>query len=104
MLSRAQRAGASIGLFSHALYQRQGQPAIRRIFGLLSLARKYSAAAVDDACAAALELGAHDSHFVRRYLERKPLIPIPLRQVDPIIRQLELYRDLIENRTQENPE
>lgn len=104
MLNRAQKAGANIGLFSHALHQRQGQPAVRRILGLLSLAKKYSLAAVDDACAAALEMGVHNYQFVRRYLERKPLIPIALRQVDPIIRQLELYRNLIENRTQENPE
>jgi hypothetical protein len=77
---------------------------VRRILGLLSLAKKYSLAAVDDACAAALEMAVHDYRFVRRYLERKPLVPIALRQVDPIIRQLELYRDLIANRTQENLE
>jgi hypothetical protein len=28
--------------------------------------------------------------------------PISLRQVDPLIRQLNLYRDLIEERTQQN--
>ena len=104
LLNRAQRASSNIGVFSKALYQQQGQPAVRRILGLLSLAKKYSVTTVDDACAAALEMGVHDYRFVRRYLERKPLVPIPLRQVDPLIRQLELYRDLIENRTQENPE
>jgi len=103
LLNRAQKAGSNIGVFSKALYQHQGQPAVRRILGLLSLAKKYSLTTVDDACAAALEMGVHDYRFVRRYLERKPLVPIPLRQVDPLIRQLELYRDLIENRTQENP-
>lgn len=104
LLNRAQKAGSNIGAFSQALYQKQGQPAVRRILGLFSLAKKYSLAAVDDACAAALELGVGDYQFVRRYLERKPLVPITLRQVGPLIRQLELYRDLIENRTQENPE
>ena len=104
LLNRAQSAGSHIGIFSQALYQRQGQPAVRRILGLLSLARKHSMAAVDDACSAALELGVHDYRFVRRYLERKPAIPITLKQVDPLIRQLELYRDFIESRTQDNPE
>jgi transposase len=104
LLNRAQKASSNIGVFSQALYQQQGQPAVRRILGLLWLAKKYSLTAVDDACAAALEMGVCDYRFVRRYLERKPLVPIPLRQVDPLIRQLELYRDLIENRTQENPE
>jgi transposase len=104
LLNRAQKASSNIGAFSQALYQQQGQLAVRRILGLLSLAKKYSVAAVDDACSAALEMGVRDYRFVRRYLERKPLVPLPLRQVDPLIRQLELYRDLIENRTQENSE
>ena len=40
--------------------------------------------------------------FVRRWLERRPALT--LRQVDPIIRQLTLYRDLIDSKTQENQE
>ena len=33
----------------------------------------------------------------------QPQLPLSLRQVDPLIRQLTLYRDFIENRTrQEN--
>jgi hypothetical protein len=42
----------------------------------------------------ALETGASEYHFVRRYLERSPQLPLNLRQVDPLIRQLTLYRDL----------
>jgi hypothetical protein len=75
---------------------------VRRILGVLSLARKYGAAAVDQACAAALELEVYEYRFVRRYLERTPAAPVSLRQVDPLIRQLTLYRDLIDRRTQEN--
>ena len=37
--------------------------------------------------------------FVRRYLERRPPVPLTLRQVDPLIRQLTLYRDLIDRTT-----
>ena len=73
--------------------------AVRRIQGVLSLAKKYGAASVDDACAVALEVGACEYRFVRRYLERHPQLPLSLRQVDPLIRQLTLYRDLIENKT-----
>jgi hypothetical protein len=36
---------------------------------------------------------------VRRYLERRP--QLTLKQVDPLIRELTLYRDLINLRTQE---
>jgi hypothetical protein len=68
---------------------------------MLSLAKKYGAATVDDACAAALELGIYKYRFVRRYLERQIPMPLSLRQVDPLIRQLTLYRDLIEEKTKE---
>ena len=46
----------------------------------------------------------YDYGFVRRYLERHSQPPLSLRQVDPLIRQLHLYRDLIEERTQEPPQ
>ena len=66
---------------------------------MLSLAKKFGAAAVEDACATALEMGVHEYRFVRRYLERTP--QLTLRQVDPLIRELVHYRDLINQRTQE---
>jgi hypothetical protein len=46
-------------------------------------------------------LGIYQYRFVRRYLERPPPMPLSLRQVDPLIRQLSLYRDLIEEKTKE---
>jgi len=73
---------------------------VRRIQGVLSLAKKHGIAAVDDACAAAIEVEVYNYHFVRRYLERKSPAPLTLRQVDPLIRQLSLYREVIEKRTQ----
>jgi transposase len=104
LLHRAATAGTHIGALCQALHQRQGEVAVRRILGVLALAKKYGVAATDDACAMALETGASEYRFVRRYLERNPQLPLSLRQVDPLIRQLTLYRDLIENRTrQENP-
>jgi transposase len=100
LLSRASQAGAHIGALCQGLHHRQGEVALRRILGVLSLAKKYGVAATEDACAIALETGAGEYRFVRRYLERNPQLPLSLRQVDPLIRQLTLYRDLIESRTQ----
>lgn len=102
LLARAEKAGPHIGQFSKALFERQAEAAVRRILGLLSFTKKYGVARVDDACAAALELEAYDFRFVRRYLERSSQPPVSLRQVDPLIRQLTLYRDLIEERTQQD--
>jgi hypothetical protein len=102
LLARAAKAGPHIGQFSKALFERQAEAAVRRILGILTFTKKYGVARVDDACAAALELEAYDFRFVRRYLERSSQPPVSLRQVDPLIRQLTLYRDLIEERTQQD--
>jgi hypothetical protein len=101
LLGRAGRAGSHIGALCEAIHQRQGQVGVRRIQGVLSLAKRFGAAVVDDACAAALDIGVHDYRFVRRYLERRPQLPLTLHQVDPLIRELAQYRDLIQQRTKE---
>ena len=84
------------------MHRNDGQTAVHRILGLLSLAKKYGAAIVDDACAVALEMGSGDYHFLRRWLDHRPQLPLSLRQVDPLIRQLTLYRDFIDNKTKVN--
>jgi hypothetical protein len=58
-------------------------------------------ARVDEACAMALDLEAYDWRFVRRYLERQSPLQLSLQQVDPLIRELTQYRDLIEEKTKE---
>jgi hypothetical protein len=97
-----QAAGRNIGALCQALHHRDGEIAVRRILGILSLAKKHGASSVDAACATALEVNHSEYRFVRRYLERQPAPPVTLRQVDPIIRQLTLYRNLIAEKTQEN--
>jgi transposase len=104
LLARCARIGSHVGTLAERMYERGGQSEIRRILGITSLARQHGAALADDACAAALDCGipANPYRFVRLWLERKT--PLTLRQVDPIIRQLTLYRDLIDQKTQENQE
>jgi hypothetical protein len=46
----------------------------------------------------ALELRVPEYRFVRRYLERSPQAPLSLRQIDPLIRNLTEYRDVIQQR------
>src|SRR6202049_3443487 len=70
LLRRAGHAGTQVGVLCVAIYQRQGEVGIRRILGILSLAKKYGTAALEDACAVALEIGGPDSRFRRRYLAR----------------------------------
>jgi transposase len=101
LLARAARAGEHIGTLCTAIHRRDGEPGVRRILGVLALAKKHGAVVVEDGCAAALALGVADYRFVRRYLERRAPAPLTLRQVDPLIRQLTHYRDVIARKTQE---
>jgi transposase len=99
LLRRAHNAGTHIGTLCEQIHRTDGEPGVRRILGVLALAKKHGPAVVDDAAKTALELGSPSYRFLRRYLERRPPVPLTLRQVDPLIRQLCLYRDLIDQKT-----
>lgn len=101
LLRRAHSAGTSTGTLCEQIFRVDGPPGIRRILGVLALAKKYGPAAVDDAATAALEMGAPTYRFVRNYLDRRPKLPLTLKQLDPLIRQLTVYRDFIEQKTGE---
>jgi hypothetical protein len=101
LLAQAARAGPHIGTLCEAIHRRDGEAGVRRMLGVLSLVKKHGPAAVEDACAAALECEVATYRFVRRYLERHPAAPLTLRQVDPLIRDLTHYRDVIARKTQE---
>jgi transposase len=103
LLIRAGRAGLQVGALCRRMHDERGQVAVRHIQGVLALAKKHGPAVVDDACEMALEMGVSDHYrFVRRYLERGPQLPLSLRQVDPLIRELTEYRDFIQSKTKEN--
>jgi len=102
LLTRAKTAGAQIGAVCEAIHQHDGASGVRRMLGVLALAKKHGAPVVEDAAKAALDLGVPTYRFLRRYLERRLPAPLSLRQVDPLIRQLTLYRDLIDRKTGES--
>jgi transposase len=97
LLGRAATAGVSIGAVCRHIHAQGTAHSVRQILGVLALAKKYGVAVVDDAAKAALEIGLPTYRFLRKYVERRP--PLTLRQVDPLIRQLSLYRDLIDQKT-----
>jgi transposase len=99
LLARAKTAGVHISAVCDYIHQHEGAAGVRRMLGVLALAKKHGPAIVDDAAKAALELGVPTYRFLRRYLERRVPAPLTLRQVDPLIRQLTLYRDLIDRKT-----
>ena len=99
LLAAAHTAGAAIGAVCDHIHQHDGAAAVRRVLGVLALARKHGPAVVNEAAKAAVDLSVPTYRFIRRYLERRPPVPLTLRQVDPLIRQLTLYRDLIDRTT-----
>ena len=99
LLAAGTRAGPSVGTICDHIHQHDGATGVRRILGVLSLVKQHGPAVVEEAAAAALELGVPTYRFLKRYLDRRPSVPLTLRHVDPLIRQLTLYRDLIDRRT-----
>jgi transposase len=102
LLRRAEHIGLPVGVLCRQIHRRDGQTGVRRILGVLALARKHGSAAINDACRAANELGVPHYRFVRRYLERRPPAHLSLVQIDPLIRDLTQYRDLITQMSQED--
>jgi hypothetical protein len=102
LLARAHAMGVHIGAVCEVIHAGDGVAAVRRIQGVLGLAKKYGAARLDATCAMAVEFNLCSYRFVRRHLEHQATPPVSLRQVDPLIRQLTLYCDLIRQRTEES--
>jgi len=104
LLARACVAGEQIGIVCQAIHHEGGETGVRRILGVLSLVKKHGATPVENACGVALEMRVPTYQFVRRYLERQQAeLPLTLKQVDPLIRELIQYRDLIDRRTEGDP-
>jgi transposase len=99
LLARARHAGAHLHTICTYIHDHEGAPGVRRILGVLALAKKYGPAVADDAAKAALDLHVPTYHFLKRYLARRPPVPLTLTQINPLIRQLTLYRDLIDQQT-----
>ena len=100
LLGRAEKAGPQIGALCAGIHKQDGEIGIRRVLGVMSLVKKYGVEPVEAVCDEAMQMGIADYRFVRRYLERHPPAPLTLRQVDPLIRELTEYRDLINHMTQ----
>jgi len=99
LLARAATAGPHISAVCQHIHAQGAAHGVRQMLGVLNLAKRHGPAVVEDAAKAAVDLGVLTYRFVRKYVERRPPVPLTLRQVDPLIRQLTLYRDLIDRTT-----
>jgi len=95
LLLRARGIGPAAGTIANAIYAEHDQVGVRRILGLCALARRHGVGSVEAACQTALAAGALTYRAVKACLERRTAPPISLRQIDPLIRDLTEYRDLV---------
>lgn len=104
LLEAAANASELIGKLCRGIHQRDGEAGVRRIYGVLALARKHGTARVDEAARAALDCDAPSYRFVKNWLDRAPSAALTLRQRDELIRPLTQYRDLIERMSRSSSE
>ena len=97
--SRDGRPGPAISTICDHIHRHDGAAGRPPHPRCAALARKHGPSVAEEAVTTALELGVPTYGFLRRHLDRRPVAPLSLRQVDPFIRQLTLYRDLIDGRT-----
>lgn len=102
LLSRAATAGKNIGALCQSIHAHDGLAGVRRIQGVLDLARRHGPRRVDDVCLLGLEVGVPTYKFVQRFIQHHPQEPL-LAQHHPVIRQLTEYRDVIRRMTGEYP-
>jgi len=99
-LQRAHTIGEATGRIAEAMYAHNPPQGLRGILGLCSLAKKHGASEVERAAQTALAADARTYRAVKACLDHRRGAPLTMRQVDPIIRELSEYRDLIGRMTQ----
>jgi len=92
LTERAAALGEQCAAFALALERERGTLAARALLGLLDLARRYDANAVEEACRFANLAGSRNLRFVRVYLERHYQPRRALMARHPIIPAIETYQ------------
>lgn len=90
LAARIAGAGPGCKAFANKLVEERGAVALRALYGMLDLLRRYEAAAVDGACAFAAASGIGSLRFVRTYLSHHAT-PLRLKSEHRIIEPIETY-------------
>lgn len=90
LVARIAGAGPGCAAFARKLVEQRGAVALRALFGMLDLLRRYDAAAVDRAFLFAATSNISNLHFVRMYLTHHAT-PLKLKTKHRIIPEIETY-------------
>jgi transposase len=105
LLDRASLIGKHTGSWAQAMAQQRGPAALRVLHGLLSLAGKHPAAALERAAEKALHHGSWRLRDLRTLLEQAgPSPQLDFLESHPLIRQLEAYQALMPDCFNPQPE
>jgi len=99
LAARIAGAGPGCKAFAERLVEARGALALRALYGMLDLLRRYDAAAVDRACAFAASSGISSFKFVRTYLSHHAT-PLRLRDEHRIIPEIATYANHFATLTQ----
>ena len=92
LVARIATLGPSCAAFARAVETERGALALRTLFGVLDLARKYGPEALDRACAMANAANSSRYRFLRTYLQHHAQ-PKPLTERNRIIGDINTYAD-----------
>jgi transposase len=90
LAARIAGAGPGCEAFAKRLVEERGAIALRALYGMLDLLRRYEAAAVDQACTFAASSGIGSFKFLRTYLSHHST-PLKLKNEHRIIPEIETY-------------
>ena len=102
LAARIGGAGPGCRAFADKLVEDRGAIALRALYGLLDLLRRYDAAAVDGACAFAVSSGISSFKFLRTYLSHHAA-PLKLKGEHRIIPEIATYAQHFTTLTQGAP-
>ncbi|HEY7820791.1 MAG TPA: IS21 family transposase [Vicinamibacteria bacterium] len=106
LLQKARRIGLETGHWAQALHEARGIQGLRAMVGLLSLAKRYEAEKIEEACRVARAHGAFRLRVIRELLKRR--LPeqrsIAFVSEHPIIRDIAWYAQRVREATREGKE
>jgi transposase len=97
LLNQVRRIGPQSLAWAQAMLTARGIEGTRVLQGLLSLAKRHPAAALERACHTALSHGAFRLRILRHLLQRQaaPQEPLPFLEEHPLIRPLDHYAEVL---------
>jgi hypothetical protein len=101
MLKQADRIGGNAGAWARAMLENRGIPGVRVLNGLLQLADKYTASAIDKGCKSALEMNAFRLYELKEYINdsyQAEQLKFEFLTDHPLIRQMDEYDNITQTK------